>query len=208
MAEQYGLLDVFPCCAALRELCGGLQNARLTSVIVDPEARTMTVDAFFARFPAPAEEHMLSERLKAEYGLASVEIHSDFPRSEPAAPAAGGDKGAPAKKQSVLMGKAIKGRPVALETVNLESGNVVVTGKVFAADSREIVKRQAAVLSFCITDGTGSIKVSKYLKDTDVERDLVNKIGDGMYLTVSGAVSFRRSVTARVASWPLPSPYS
>ena len=99
---------------------------------------------------------------------------------------------AAAPKHEVFMGKAIRSKPVAMETLTLESGSVVISGKVFATDSREIAKRQAAVLSFCITDGTNSIKCSKYLRDNDPEREVVNKIHDGMYLTVAGAVSYNR----------------
>ena len=189
MAEKYPYLDVFPCCAGLRELCGGLQNAYLTSVIIDREARTMLVDAFFARMPAPAETHMLEQRLCSEFALESVELRSDFPR---AAPAKEPEGGAAASKQTVLMGKAVRGKPVAIDTLSLDSGSVTVSGRVFATDSREIAKRQSAVLSFCITDNTSSIKCSKYLKDTDPERGVVDQIHDGMYLTISGAVSYNR----------------
>ena len=69
MAEKIAFLDVFPFCAAVGDLCGGLQNAYLNSVIVDRTARTITVDAFFARMPAPAETRILIDRLCAEYGL-------------------------------------------------------------------------------------------------------------------------------------------
>ena len=121
MADKYPYLDVFPCCAGLRELCGGLQNAYLTSVIIDREARTMLVDAFFARMPAPAETHMLEQRLCSEFALESVELRSDFPR---AAPAKEPEGGAAASKQTVLMGKAVRGKPVTIDTLSLDSGSV------------------------------------------------------------------------------------
>ena len=191
MAEKYAFLDVFPCCAGLRELCGGLQNAYVNSVIVDKTAHTFQVDAFFARMPAPAETRILEDRLRAEYGLEQAELRADYP-APAAAAAAKEPQGAPASKQTVYMGKAIRSKTVPMETLTLESGNVTVSGRVFGTDSREIAKRQAAVLSFCLTDETNSIKVSKYLRDTDPERALVGKIHDGMYLTVSGAVSYNR----------------
>ena len=98
MAEKIAFLDVFPFCAAVGELCGGLQNAYLNSVIVDRTARTMVVDAFFARMPAPAETRILSDKLCAEYALESAEIHADYPHPSAAAPAAG--KGGGEKKQT------------------------------------------------------------------------------------------------------------
>ena len=101
MAEQVAFLAVFPFCAAVGELCGGLQNAYLNSVIVDRTARTITVDAFFARMPAPAETRILTDRLCAEYGLESAEVHADYPHPSAAAPAP--EKGGGEKKQTVLM---------------------------------------------------------------------------------------------------------
>ena len=187
MADKYGFLDVFPCCGAVRDVCGGLQNAYLNSVIVDREALSMQVEAFFAVMPAPAETRMLEERLRTEYGMRSVELLADYPKPEVKAEAP-----KETAKQNVLMGKAIRSKPVSMDTLTLESGSVTVSGRVFGTDSREIAKRQAAVLSFCITDGTNSVKVSKYLKDSDPEREIVGKIRDGMYLTVSGAVSYNR----------------
>ena len=188
MAETYGFLKVFPCCGGMAALCGGLDRAWLNAVIVDRDALTMQVNAHFCAMPAPAELRQLEERLRAEYGLASVELLAEYPLPEPPKdPAAEGKA-----KAQVLMGRAVRSKPVAMETLTLESGNVTVSGRVFATDSREIAKRQAAVLSFCITDGTNSVKCSKYLRDGDPEREVVDKVRDGMYLTISGAVSYNR----------------
>ncbi len=187
MAQTYGFLEVFPCCGSLRELCGGLEQAQLNSVIVDRDSLQIQVSARFCRMPAPAELRMLEERLRAEYGLERAELLPEYPMPEPPA------RKETAAKQKILMGdKPIRSAPVAMETLTLESGNVTVSGRVFATDSRELAKRQAAVLSFCITDETNSIKVSKYLRNNDPERDVIKKIRDGMYLTVSGAVGYNR----------------
>ena len=66
-----------------------------------------------------------------------------------------------------------------------------VTGKVFAADSRKIQKTNAAVLSFDMTDYTGSIHVSKYIRQGD-DQSILDKIRVGDYLTVRGDVIFNR----------------
>ena len=55
MADKTDFLSVFPCCAGLGDLCGGLKDAYLTGVLVDRAALTMNVSATFARQPAPAE---------------------------------------------------------------------------------------------------------------------------------------------------------
>ena len=189
MAEKIAFLEVFPCCEPMKEVCGGLENATLTGVTVEQEALSMTVDAFFSRMPAPAEKSMLESRLRAEYALNAVTIRSDYPKPEPPKANKTGSKPAAG---DVLMGKAVKGQPVEMAGLNLESGNVTVCGRVFGTDSREIAKARAVVLSFCITDGTGSIHVSKFIREGDPDRGVVDRVKDGMYLSVYGSVGFNR----------------
>ena len=192
MAEKTGFLEVFPCCSGCGEMCGGLDKATLSAVIVDRETLSIFAQAFFAKMPAPAELSLLESTIAGEYGVSSVEIVPDYPRQEVKAPAKKEGKAAAAPGGDVLMGKTIKGEPVAMDSLTLDSGNVVIRGKVFGTDSREITKRQAAVLSFNITDGTNSIHVSKYIKDSDPERPVIDKIKDGMYVTISGNVGYNR----------------
>ena len=45
MTEQYGFLEVFACCGAIRDVCGGLEQAHLNSVIIDQKALTCMVIA-------------------------------------------------------------------------------------------------------------------------------------------------------------------
>lgn len=81
-----------------------------------------------------------------------------------------GSKPAPKKAESgeVLFGKLPKdNHRTDISELTLQSGTVSVTGKVFAADSRKIQKTNAAVLSFDMTDYTGSIHVSKYIRQGD-----------------------------------------
>ncbi|MGN1002420.1 MAG: PolC-type DNA polymerase III, partial [Oscillospiraceae bacterium] len=191
MAATVGFLEVFPCCGCCGEMCGGLEKAGLSSVLVSREEGSMSIDARFERMPAPAELSALERRIAGEYGLAHVEIRADYPRPEAPAPRKSESKGG-GSGQVLMGGRAIKGEPVSMDTLNLESGNVIVRGRVFDTKSREIAKRQAAVLSFCITDETNSIRVSRYIKDSDPERDVIGKIKDGMYLTIAGSVGYDR----------------
>ena len=52
--KQYAFLEVFPFCAPVTELCGGLDKATLSAVQVDRGRLSMLADAFFPRMPAPA----------------------------------------------------------------------------------------------------------------------------------------------------------
>ncbi|MCM1150086.1 MAG: PolC-type DNA polymerase III [Butyricicoccus sp.] len=182
--KQYKFLEVFPFCAELAELCGGLDNATLSAVEVDRANLALRADAYFARMPAPAELGSLERKIAAEYGLKSARVVPDFPDPK-AAP-----KSAPGA--DVILGRGAKGDPVEIGSLTLDSGSVTVRGRVFGTDSREITKARAVVLSFCLTDGTGSIHVSKFIRENDEGKSAVGKISDGMYLSVSGSVGYNR----------------
>jgi len=189
MAEKTAFLEVFPCCREMDTFCGGLKDAYLTGVIIDRETLSMKAEAFFARMPAPRELGMLQERLKEEYGLQTAEIVPDYPRTAFSS-GRGGESKSGTGGDNVLMGKTVKGEPTDMGSLTLDSGAVVIRGRVFGTDSRELTKRQAAVLSFCMTDGTGSVQVSKFIRDGEPERGVVDKISDGMYLAVAGTVDY------------------
>ena len=199
MGARCDFLEVFPFCTGMTGMCGGLDKSALTSIIIERESMNMQADAFFPRMPAPAELAALERRIASEYGLKAVEIVPDYPKTAPkatAAPASAGKSAGAPGGGDVLMGRAVKGECVDIAQLNMESGAVNIQGRVFGTDSREITKTNAVVLSFCITDGTGSIHVSKYIgsrgPDKDADKDIVNKISDGMYLRIYGNVGYNR----------------
>ena len=148
-ANAVGFLEIFPDCAGLSGLCGGLDKAEVTSVVVNSAELTMEVEALFTRAPAPAELSSLENELREEYGLASVRIEADYPRAA--------QEKQPGGASRVLYGKAIKEpKLVEMSALNLESGTVAVKGEVFAVNNREIQKRGAYVLSFDMTDYTAA----------------------------------------------------
>jgi len=204
MANKAAFLEVFPCCIDISSMCGGLEEAHLTSVEVTKNEGRMAIEAFFPRMPAPAELNLIKDKLSAFFGLSLVEIKSDYPRQAPKA----AEKSAPAEEKKpwqkreytgpkplaadgdIIMGKPIKGEVTKMADITLESGTVIVKGKVFGTDSREVPKHDAAVLSFCLTDGTGSIHISRFIKNKSPDREAVEKIKDGMYICVSGVWLF------------------
>ena len=189
-------LEMFPFCGDFIELCGGLDGAYVSSATVDQEKLAMTIDAVFNRTAIPAEKHTLEGRIAAEYGLSAVVIRSEGV----SVPAASGGK-APKKSASpersahaagkTLFGKIPKTAPVPMNTLSAESGSVVVRGEVFSVENRDIAKTKAWVLGFGITDNLGSVKVSKYFKPGE-ELGALRDIKPGMYLTVSGSMSYNR----------------
>ena len=198
MAQEVKFLDMFGCCAALRDKCGGLELAMVKNVVVSREKRKMDIAAGFAAPGTPSDIAMLEWRIAAEYGFTRVKITGNTPAAAPAekkaAPPKKEAKPAPKKAESgeVLFGKLPKdNHRTDISELTLQSGTVSVTGKVFAADSRKIQKTNAAVLSFDMTDYTGSIHVSKYIRQGD-DQSILDKIRVGDYLTVRGDVIFNR----------------
>ena len=88
----------------------------------------------------------------------------------------------------ILMGKRTRGKVRPMNEVTLELGKVTVCGEVCAVSSRYIEKSRAWVLSFDLTDYSGTIHVSKFLTSNDA-RAVANSIKTGMWLTVSGTLS-------------------
>ena len=191
MAQDTPLLEMFGCCTPYKEMCGGLERAGIRSVIVSRETRSMEIEAFFAAKPEEGALSRMENAIASEFGLASVYIRADYPRQEP-------EKKKDTKKKdkptpgTPLLGKAPKGeKSVPIREITLESNTVTVTGKVFEVTSRKIARNNAAVLGFSITDYTGSIQVSKYLRSQD-DMTILDKIHMGDRLTVRGNVAFNR----------------
>ena len=93
-----------------------------------------------------------------------------------------------AAEGKLLMGKRTRGKTKPMDQVTLELGKVTVSGEVCDITSRYIEKSRAWVLSFDLTDHTGTLHISKFLGDNDA-RAVVNSIKHGMWLTVSGKLS-------------------
>lgn len=195
MSEHTSFIEIFPGCVGLKDLCGGLDKAYVTDVAVSAAEMIMNVSAHFERMPAPAEISNICERLRRDYGFNTVELIPEYPQLKSvSAPAPAGAKPKTSDSKpsgSVLMGRQIKSKPIPMSELTLDSGNVVIEGDVFDVTSRKLTKRDGAVLCFDMTDNTGSIRVSRYLRSDD-DQSIINAISPGDHLFVSGVVNYSR----------------
>ena len=93
-----------------------------------------------------------------------------------------------ATKKPVGNYRAIKGTPVPIGTLGLDSGSAVIWGDIFSVDCRDTRDKNHFIMSIAITDYTGSIN----LKIFD-ELSLKPKLGDlkpGMTVLVQGDISY------------------
>ena len=176
---------MFPCCRELEKSYSDLGGAFVLEGTVNRERTAMAVKVLFAAMPAPAEVTAVERAIAAYLGLQTVKVEPSWPQAEPR-PA---EKAAPAGSGKVLLGRAIKGRPIPMKDASPEQKTVVVSGRVFAVETREVQRLGATVLQFDMTDGAGSIRVSKYIPKEE-DQSFAKKIGQGMYLTVSGSMKF------------------
>jgi len=197
MSKAHSFFDMFDCCGDDPQLLALLQDAQVPEVVIDRERLHMDVTIRFQRPAAPVSVSAIERELGAYYGLRSVTIAVRNPVPAAAAPveAGGTPKAAsPAKRKAdkVIMGRAVKGEPVRMKDVSLESGKVHVAGDVFACEHRFLEKRKAWVLSFCVTDQTNSLRVSKFFPDEEQGKAICSQITNGLFLHVRGNTNFNR----------------
>ncbi len=193
MSEHTSFLTIFPGCGDYAGFAGGLDKAYVTDVQIDRQALSMAISAWFSTMPSPAEISNLSERLKEDYGLETVVFIPDYPRPKNMAVASYTDKTpeGSAPRGDVLYGKAIKQKPVPMNTLSLESGKVTVEGDVIAVTSRSLAKNGSAVLCFDITDRTNSVRISRFLRSDD-DQSVISKINVGDHLAVQGEIVYSK----------------
>ena len=96
---------------------------------------------------------------------------------------------APKKESSApsetFFGKPFRGTPVAMKDIELNMGIVIVEGKVFAVEHKELPKRNAVVIKFDMTDNTGSVRISRFMEKKEAEPILSN-IQVGTVVKVTG----------------------
>ena len=68
-----------------------------------------------------------------------------------------------------IFGKPFKGKTIPMNEISLDMGFVVVEGKVFNVEHKELAKRNAWVINFDITDNTSSVRVSRFLENKEAK---------------------------------------
>ena len=92
----------------------------------------------------------------------------------------------PAAQQSdTFYGKPFKGTAVPMKELSMDMGSVIIEGKVFNVDHKELKKRNAYVVKFDMTDNTNSVRISKFMEATEAKPILEN-VKVGSVLRVQG----------------------
>ena len=148
----------------------------------------------------PAVQNQLRERFAADVTIqieagntlegqalfdAMENIRSSMIAAAPAAAAAPQAEKKAAPQSETFYGKPFRGSTVAMKELNLDMGSIIVEGKVFAVDHKELKKRNAWVVKFDMTDNTGSIRISRFLEAKEAQ-PIIENVKVGSVLRVQG----------------------
>ena len=141
--------------------------------------------------PIPAEE-------SARQAKAHPEIEDAFQKTErlrrealKKAAAAKPAEGKGSRNRRIFGTRAIKRRPVPMGSLELDMDTVVVEGDVFFVEHRDLKKRGAWVVSFDVTDYTGSIRVTKFMPREEGQ-PIVDGVKKGQRLQIQGRLTINR----------------
>ncbi len=96
------------------------------------------------------------------------------------------------KRSHAIYGKInASKKAIPIGDLQLDMGSVVIEGKVFNVEHRELPRRKAWVVNFFVTDYTGSISVNKFMEASEA-KPLIDKIKTGQWLRLQGRLNLNR----------------
>ena len=110
---------------------------------------------------------------------------------EAAKKASSSSSSAQAPSGDMIFGRPFGGEVVKMKDLNLDMYRVVVAGKVFAVNHKELKKRNAWVVSFDVTDYTSSVRINQFMEN-DKAKPILTGISPGMWVKIQGKMTFDR----------------
>ena len=110
---------------------------------------------------------------------------------EAAKKASSSSSSAQAPTGDMIFGRPFGGEVVKMKDLNLDMYRVVVAGKVFAVNHKELKKRNAWVVSFDVTDYTSSVRINQFMEN-DKAKPILTGISPGMWVKIQGKMTFDR----------------
>ena len=190
MAQRIPFFELFEGFAPPIGLRVLLTDARVTDVTVEQESRTMALALTVLQEITDSERTLLEQLLADRFALNGVRIsltQGGFPKQEPRPSSAGGGARKESSAGKIIMGREIKGHPMPMNELNPKAGNVVVEGKVFKCEFRELRQPGMWLALIEMTDYEGSVIVRKRMLEKDVA-PLRDRVSTGMWLRVAGTM--------------------
>ena len=115
---------------------------------------------------------------------ATAKLRQEIMEKVPQQTAAESKPAAPAAPQAIF-GKPFRGNVIPMKDLELNMGSVIVEGRVFAVEHKELAKNGAVVIGFDMTDYTSSVHVGQFMK-TGVAKPIVDGVRVGDVIKVLG----------------------
>ncbi len=145
------------------------------------------------RFATPVK--IVVEAGAALEGQALVEamekMRSEKMSEMPVAAVASKKKEQTVQQSEAFFGKPFRGAITPMKDLNLDMGSVAVEGRVFAVDHKELKKRNAWVISFDMTDNTGSVRINRFMEAGEA-KPILDNVKNGAVLKVQGKLELNR----------------
>jgi len=190
MAQRIPFFELFEGFAPPIGLRVLLTDARVTDVTVEQESRMMALALTVLQEITDSERTLLEQLLADRFALNGVRIsltQGGFPKQEPRPSNAGCGARKESSAGKIIMGREIKGHPMPMSELNPKAGNVVVEGKVFKCEFRELRQPGMWLALIEMTDYEGSVIVRKRMLEKDVA-PLRDRVSTGMWLRVAGTM--------------------
>ncbi len=130
------------------------------------------------------EGKALFEAMESMRGKLMESLPVPGPRSEKP----GGKAASAPTADDTLYGKPFRGSAVPMKDLNLDMGSVIVEGRVFNVEHKELKKRNAWVIKFDMTDNTGSVRISRFMDAAEAKPFLEN-VKPGAVLRIQGKLT-------------------
>ena len=91
----------------------------------------------------------------------------------------------PQTQSEAFYGKPFRGNAVPMKDLTMDMGTVIVEGRVFNVEHKELKKRNAYVVKFDMTDNTNSVRISRFMEANEAKPILEN-VAVGAVLRVQG----------------------
>ncbi len=101
------------------------------------------------------------------------------------------EKPAADPQADTFYGKPFRGNVTPMKDLNLDMGSVIVEGKVFAVEHKELKKRNAWVINFDMTDNYGSVRINRFLEAGEA-KPILDNVKLGSVLKVQGRLELNR----------------
>ena len=87
-----------------------------------------------------------------------------------------------------IYGKSFKGNATPMNELTLNSGTIIIEGRVFNVNHTELKKRNAWVIKFDVTDDHGSIRVSRFMEASEA-KPILEGVKEGIVLKIQGKLA-------------------